>query len=230
MTIPNSTVRQHLVDGQNIIALTTGPDVYQPLTETAYGWSVIKNVLAAKESRDGLVLADFGTGTGQFAVWAKDTYPEMTVKAYDNDPAVQKYVEENLVTHAGLAADAVELSIMDVADIPATEEFDAIISTPPYYADIVKTLATITHSHMDDPEAAVFGGYKGLEVQTVFLDKAVETLKPGGVILVVHARSAKDDINEMLVDRGFTNISYTQDPNESDLMPVVDAGFTLAYK
>ena len=230
MTIPNSSVRQHLVDGQNIIALTTGPDIYQPLTETAYGWSVIKNALDALPSRDGLVLADFGTGSGQFAVWAKDTYPEMIVKAYDNDPATEKYVVENLTVHAGLPADAVEINIMDVADINGNTKFDAIISTPPFYADIVKTLGTVTHSHMDDPETAVYGGYKGLEVQTVFLDKAAQTLKAGGVILVVHARSAKDDINEMLVQRGFTNISYTQDPNESDLMPVVDAGFTLAYK
>lgn len=230
MTIPNSSVRQHLVDGQNIISLTTGPDVYQPLSETAYGWSVINAVLAAKESRDGLVLADFGTGTGQFAVWAKDTYPEMTVKAYDIDPATEKYVKENLTVHAGLAEDAVEINIMDVADINGNTKFDAIISTPPFYADVIKTLPNISHPHMNDPESAVFGGYKGLEVQAVFLDKAAATLKAGGVILVVHARSAKDDINAMLVERGFTNISYAEDANESELMPIVDAGFTLAYK
>jgi len=230
MTIPNSSIRQHVVNSGQIIALTTGPDVYQPLTETAFGWSVIKDALAALPSRDGLVLADFGTGTGQFAVWAKDTYPEMTVKAYDIDPATEKYIKENLTVHAGLAENAVEINIMDVAAIDGRTKFDAIISTPPYYADVVKTLPNISHPHQNDPEAAVFGGYKGLEVQTVFLDKAAQTLKTGGIILVVHARSAKDDIATMLTERGFSNLSYHQDSNVSELLPVVDAGFTLATK
>jgi methylase of polypeptide subunit release factors len=230
MTIPNSTVRQHVLSSGTILALTSGPDVYQPLTETAFGFSIAKNYLDTLASRDGLVAADFGTGTGQFAVWLKDTFPEVTVKAYDNDPATEKYVVENLTVHAGLSADAVEINIMDVADIDPATKFDFIISTPPYYADVVKTIPTITHSHMDDPETAVYGGYKGLEVQTVFLDKAAQTLNAGGAILVVHARSAKDDIAEMLTQRGFTNITYTEDPNDSDLNPVVDAGFTFANK
>jgi release factor glutamine methyltransferase len=229
MTIPNSSVRQHVVNSGDILSLTTGPDVYQPLTETTYAWSVMKAALDALPTTDGLVFADFGTGVGQLAISAKWTYPGMTVKAYDNDPATEKYIKENLTVHAGLAEDAIEINILDVANINGNTKFDAIISCPPYYADVVKTLP-IDHPHKNDPESAVFGGYKGLEVQTVFLDKAAQTLNAGGIILVVHARSAKDDINAMLTDRGFTNISYSQDPNVTELMPVVDAGFTLAHK
>ena len=229
MTIPNSSIRQHVTNAGTILSLTTGPDVYQPLSETTHAWVVLKEILAALPSRDGLVVADFGTGVGQLAIMAKWTFPELVVKAYDNDPAVEKYIVENLAVHAKLPADAVEVNITDVADIDGRTKFDAIISCPPYYADIVKTLP-IEHPHKNDPEAAVYGGYKGLEVQAVFLDKAAQTLKTGGVIVVVHARSAKDDIAAMLTERGFTNLSYHQDSNVSELMPVVDAGFTVAYK
>jgi len=230
MTIPNSSVRQLATSNGVTISLTSGPDVYQPLAETTPAWPIMKNLIDAAPSQDGLVFGDFGTGTGQFAIFAKWTFPGMTVKAYDNDPAVQKYVEENLVTHAGLTADAVELNIMDVADIDPDTEFDFIISTPPYYADVIKTLPSISHPHVEDPDSAVFGGFKGLEVQAVFLDKAAQTLKAGGAILVVHARTAKDDVADMLTQRGFTNLSYHQDANPSELMPIVDAGFTVAYK
>jgi methylase of polypeptide subunit release factors len=230
MTIPNSTVRQLNTSDGVTISLTSGPDVYQPLEETTPAWPIMKSLIDAAPPQAGRVFADFGTGTGQFAVFAKWTFPDMIVKAYDNDPAVQKYVEENLVTHAGLTADAVELNIMDVADIDPTTEFDFIISTPPYYADVIKTLPSISHPHTEDPESAVFGGFKGLEVQAVFLDKAAQTLKPGGAILVVHARTAKDDIADMLTQRGFVNLSYHHDSGESVLMPIVDAGFTVAYK
>ncbi len=229
MTIANSSIRQHVTGNGTIISLTTGPDVYQPLSETAPAWGVLKDILAALPSRDGITVADFGAGVGQFAIMTKWTYPEINVKAYDNDPAVEKYIVENLTVHANLAADAIDINIQDVADIANTEEFDAIISCPPYYADIVKTL-NINHPHLNDPEATVFGGYKGLEKQAVFMDKAVETLKTGGVLVTVHARSAKDDIATMLTERGFTNISYSQDENLSELMPIVDAGFTVAYK
>ena len=230
MTIPNSTVLNLQAGPDVTISLTSGPDVYQPLTETTPAWPVMHDIIAAKTSQDGLVLGDFGTGTGQFAIFAKWTFPGLVVKAYDNDPATEKYIKENLVTHAGLTENAIEINIMDVADIDPATEFDFIISTPPYYADVVKTLPNISHPHKDDPEAAVFGGFKGLEVQSVFLDKAAQTLKAGGAILVVHARSAKDDIANMLTQRGFTNLSYHQDANPSDLMPIVDAGFTVAYK
>jgi methylase of polypeptide subunit release factors len=212
-----------------ILSLTTGPDVYQPLSETTHGWTVLKNILQDLPSTDGLVLGDFGTGAGQFAIFAKWTYPGMTVKAYDIDPAVEKYIKENLTVHAGLAENAVEINIMDVADINGNTKFDAIISCPPYYADVVKTLP-ISHAHKDDPEAAVYGGYKGLDKQAIFMDKATQTLKAGGVLVTVHARSAKDDIAAMLTERGFTNISYHQDSNDSQLMPIVDAGFTVSYK
>lgn len=230
MTIPNSSVVELPVGPGTTLSLTTGPDVYQPLAETTPAWPVMHDIIAAKPSQDGLVFGDFGTGTGQFAIFAKWTFPGLVVKAYDNDPATEKYIKENLVTHADLTEDAIEINIMDVADITSSTKFDFIMSTPPYYADVLKTLPNVSHPHQNDPETAVFGGFKGLEVQAVFLDKAAETLKPGGAIVVVHARSAKDDIADMLTQRGFTNLSYSQDSNPSELMPVVDAGFTVAYK
>lgn len=230
MTIPNSSVRQHVVNSGDILSLCTGPDVYQPLTETAYAVVVAKNELDKLSSKNGVVVADFGAGTGQLGLALKTIFPELTVKLYEKDPAAEKYIVENTTVHAHLPADAVEVNIMDVASINGKTRFDAIISCPPYYADIVKTLPNISHPHTNDPDTAVYGGYKGLEVQTIFLDKAAQTLKTGGFVVVVHARSAKDDINAMLVERGFNNITYSQDPNLSDLMPIVDAGFTVAYK
>lgn len=230
MTIPNSSVRQHVVNSGDILALVTGPDVYQPLTETAYAVVVAKNELDKLTSKAGLVLGDFGSGTGQLGLALKNIFPELTVKLYEKDAAAEKYILENTTTYAGLAADAVEVNIMDVADINGNTKFDVIISCPPYYADIVKTLPNVSHPHTNDPESAVYGGFKGLEVQTVFLDKAAQTLKTGGFVVVVHARSAKEDISSMLTERGFSNITYSQDPNLSDLMPIVDAGFTVAYK
>jgi release factor glutamine methyltransferase len=230
MTIPNSSVRQHVVNSGDILALVTGPDVYQPLTETAYAVVVAKEELDKLPSRNGLVVADFGAGTGQLGIYLKAIFPELVVKLYEKDAAAEKYILENVTTHVGLAADAVEVNIMDVASINGKTRFDAIISCPPYYADVVKTLPNISHPHTNDPDATVYGGFKGLEVQAVFLDKAAQTLKTGGFVVVVHARSAKEDIATMLTDRGFSNITYSQDPNPSSLMPIVDAGFTVAYK
>lgn len=230
MTIPNSTVRQTAVESGEVLSLTTGADVFTPLSDTTPGWEFLREKIDALPSKDGLVLADFGSGTGQFAVFAKWTYPTMTVKAYEKSAAAEKYIKENLTVHAGLAEDAIEINIQDVATIDSAEKFDIIVSCPPYIPDIVKTMS-IPHSHSGDPEETWNGGYKGLEVQTVFINKAAETLKAGGILLVVHTKAQKDEVDALLLEKGFSlkTAPVHYDPGTPE-MALVDPQFTFATK
>lgn len=228
MTIPNSIEKHHVVNGGDDISLITGEDIYQPLSETAFAWRVLKDELNKLDSLAGKSFADFGAGSGQFAVWTKANFPDLAVTAYEIDPNAEKYIDANIL-HVGLAPGDVEVVIDDIANITGTDLFDAVISTPPFVADSVKKLA-INYPHEGDPEATVFGGYKGLEFHPAFLRKAFDTLKPGGFVVTVSARSQKNDIAEILDAIGFTTITYSEDENASELLPLVDAGFTLAFK
>lgn len=224
ISIPNSR-RVSMTDSSgNIFELITGADVYQPLLETAVGVNVFFKAYEDLGMPENFKVADFGTGTGQFGVMIKDKYPQTDVTVYDNDPAAEKYILANAELHNVDIA----VNIMDVADIADSEEFDAVISTPPYLPEILKKL-TFTGSHSEDPDNAIFGGFKGLEVAAVFIDKASKVLKSGGYIVQTHSFMQLEDITTLLTDGGFSNLE-TFRLNPSSPGDIEEAVFTIAFK
>jgi release factor glutamine methyltransferase len=211
--------------------MITGPDVYQPLKETSHTTVAMGQELQALEAADelgGLRVADFGSGTGQNAVWAKFVFPGLEVHAYDNDPNAEKYILAN----AELYNVDITTHIMDVADISNDEEFDIVLSNPPYYPAILKTLH-LAGSHSDDPDSAVYGGVDGTDVQAVFIAKAGNVLKSGGFIVAVHSRPQKEAVYTMLIQNGFgTPVTYdlANVADKTDELDLVNAVFTVAYK
>jgi methylase of polypeptide subunit release factors len=117
--------------------------------------------------------------------------------------------------------------MIDVADIDAPAYFDAVISTPPFLPSILRKIGWSGH-HSKDPDTAIFGGLKGLDAATVFINKAAEVLKTGGLLVQVHSRPQTQDITEILENAGFGNIETTR--LEAMDFEVEEAVFTVAYK
>jgi release factor glutamine methyltransferase len=225
ISIPDSsTVSITSPDGV-VFELITGADVFQPLMETTPAVDVFfKPYEDDFNKAAGFKLADFGAGTGALGIMVKKTYPQIDVTLYENDPAAEKYILANAELHS---AD-VTVNIMDVKDISDAEEFDAVISTPPHIPNIVKNL---NHPilHGEDPETAVYGGPRGLDVSKIFIEKAAQVVKPGGYIVTAHGLPQTDDIHTMLEENGFSNIT-TSRLNEPREFPIDEAVFTIAYK
>ena len=224
ISIPGSSRVSITTSSNAKFELITGPDVYQPLLETGMGANVFFSKYEALGMPENFKVADFGAGTGQFGIMIKQTYPQTDVTLYDNDPASEKYMLANAELHNVDVA----VNIMDVADIVAPGEFDAVMSTPPYLPEVLKKLA-YTGAHANDPENAVFGGFKGLEVAAVFIEKAAQVLKPGGFIVQTHSIPQAEDIATLLTDSGFENLD-TFRPNPSYAGDLAEAVFTIAFK
>ena len=223
ISIPDSTVVSKTFDGIEL-RVVTGPDVYQPLDQTSPAFTLLHDHLKTLESTEGLKIADFGSGTGQFSVWTKNVFPDTEVHAYDIDPNTEKYQDAN----KELSNVDFTSHIMNVRDIPSTEEFDAIISSPPFIPDVVKKIGIADYLN-DFPEVSIFGGYKGLEVIDIFIQKAGETLKSGGCLVQVHSPSQTEDVEELLVNNGFSGID-TWAPNVPTQLKLDEAMFTIAFK
>jgi methylase of polypeptide subunit release factors len=222
--IPNSIkVSMPNSDGV-IIEMITGADVFQPLKETTPALEVFFKQYRDMGTPDNFKVADFGSGTGQLGILVKRTYPQTEVSLYENDVDAEKYIRANAELHAV----DVSVNMMDVADITATAEFDAVISSPPFLPEILKKI-NWSGNHNSDPETAIFGGYRGLDVTKVFIAKAAEVLKPGGYIVQTHSHPQTEDVVALLGDAGFSNIETFRlnDPSELDLE---EASFTLAFK
>ena len=224
ISIENSTTLS-ITDADGVtLSMITGADVYQPFGETTPAIVALKQELAKKDSLAGLKLADFGAGTGQLGVIAKKFFPELEVHAYDNDANAEKYILAN----AELNNLEVTARIMDVADISNSDKFDVVISTPPFFPEILKRLS-YAGIHENDPESSVYGGVSGLDVQQVFVAKASDVLNDGGFVIAVHSPTQKDAVYEMLAAAGLSDVSTVVVDNGEEFN-VVDAVYTIAYK
>jgi release factor glutamine methyltransferase len=224
ISIENSTTLT-ITDADGVsLSMITGADVYQPFAETTPSIVALKAELAKKDSLDGLKLADFGAGTGQIGVIAKKFFPALEVHAYDNDPAAEKYILAN----AELNNLEVAAHIMDVADISNSDKFDVVMSTPPFYPEVLKKLS-YSGAHLQDPDSAVFSGVEGLDAQEVFINKAAAVLNQGGFVIAVHSPTQKDAVYAMLTAAGLSDLNTVVVDNGEEFN-IVDAVYTVAYK
>jgi len=224
ISIPGSTVKSATHSSGETLSMITGEDVYQPLSVTAPAFVLVKRELNKLSSLDGLKLADFGTGTGQLAVWSKKYFPALEVHAYDNDANAEKYVLANAELHNV----DITAHIMDVADISNSDKFDIVISTPPFYLEILKKL-NYAGDHPQGPETSLYGGQDGLDVQRVFVSKAADVLNAGGFIVTAHTAPQQETVYALLAEAGLSDIDTLVVDNGEEFN-LVDAVYTVAYK
>jgi release factor glutamine methyltransferase len=224
ISIPNSTKVSKPNSDNVIIEMITGPDVYQPLQETAPALEVFFKQYRDMGTPENFKVADFGSGTGQLGILVKRTYPQTEVSLYENDANAEKYILANAELHNV----DVSVNMVDVATIDAPAYFDAVISSPPFLPEILKRI-NWHGNNSDAPETAIFGGLKGLEVIDVFILKAAQVLKTGGYIVQLHSHPQTADVVSLLENAGFSNMETFRlnSPEELDLEEAV---FTLAFK
>jgi release factor glutamine methyltransferase len=93
-------------------------------------------------------------------------------------------------------------------DIPG-QQFDAIVSNPPYIA------ADDPHLKEGDvrfePLSALVSNKDGLEALTYIIEYSYEHLKPGGLLLMEHGFQQKKAVIELLNGHGYDNTQCWQD-------------------
>lgn len=165
------------------LELQVRPGVFVPRPET----ELIIDLLAEGLQGRGEHLADLCTGTGAIAAALLDELPTAQVTAVEIDPAALEVARENLSPH--IEAGRARILAADVTDARALAPLaglDALLSNPPYIpADAVPTDPEVREH---DPHRALYGGGEdGLEVPRAIIDRAVELLRPGGLLLMEHA-------------------------------------------
>lgn len=182
------------------LVLAVDPRVLIPRPETEVLVGEVLRWAAERGLTEGAAL-DLGTGSGAIALSLVGEGPFARVVATDASAAALEVAAAN-AERAG-AGGALELRHGSLFDpIGGGEEFDLIVTNPPYVADPERaTLAPEVRDH--EPGEALFAGPDGLAVIREIAAGAPPHLAPGGLLALEVGLGQAEAVAALLRERGF---------------------------
>ncbi len=153
-------------------------------------------------------LVDVGTGSGAIAIAFAHDWSHAAVTAIDLSPSALEVARSN-AEKLGFA-DCIRFLQGDLLAPVANEQFDIIVSNPPYVPAADRdSLAVEVRDH--EPSLALFAGNDGLDIYHRLIPQAFGTLAPGGFIALEIGYGQQAAVQLSLASTGFTNIEFTPD-------------------
>ena len=181
------------------LTVTAATLIPRPDTETLVDWALE----LLREAPSNARVVDLGTGSGAIALALKAGHPQANVQAVDLSPAALQVAERNAV-ELGLA---VRFHQGDWWLPLAGQQFDLIVSNPPYIAGADPHLPALRH----EPLAALTPGGDGLSALQTLIEGAPAHLHLGGWLLLEHGYDQAATVASALQRRGFTELALRHD-------------------
>lgn len=147
-------------------------------------------------------ILDLGTGTGALALALANKFPEAEVNAVDLSAEALSLAKEN----AASIVSEERIRFFEgswYAPIPEGEQFDLIVSNPPYLTEAEMTTAepeVVAH----EPHSALVSGSDGLDDLRTILTGASKHLKPGGLLALETGIAQEAELNALAQSAGFS--------------------------
>ena len=180
----------------------------RPDTETLVDWALTLGPSLGLDPASGLPMAateilDLGTGSGAIALALAHTWPTLgrsaRVTALDASAAALDVARAN---GQALALPVRWLLSQWFASMDRAEQFDLIVSNPPYIAASDPHLAVLQH----EPPQALVSGADGLDDLRSIVAQAPLYLRPGGWLLLEHGWDQAAAVRRLLDAAGFREV------------------------
>ncbi len=174
----------------------------RPETETLVEAALQKIAALQGDPERAIRILDLGTGTGAIALSLASELPHAEITATDiSEPALQIAAENADHLHT---RERIRLLLGDLFAPVASEQFDVIVSNPPYVArsDAASLPPELSH----EPEMALFAGADGLDVIRRLVAEAGDHLSPGGWLLFELSPEQVEVAEQELSSAGFVEL------------------------
>lgn len=205
---------QHITGlaGFRKLELEVGPGVFIPRPETE---QLVEVAISKLQGIPKPLVVDFCSGSGAIAIALSTEVSGSKVYSVEISETAHSYLIRN-VSKYGLDSDLVILGDVASALHEFVEQFDLVVSNPPYIPNEAVPLELEVRLH--DPEIALYGGEDGLDVVRVISARALTLLKPGGHLLLEHADSQASALSELLLSSGWEEVLSLRDLAGKDRM------------
>jgi release factor glutamine methyltransferase len=171
----------------------------RPDTETLVDWAL--EVLADWNAPR---IVDLGTGSGAIALALQQQRPDASVWAVD--------ASADALAVAGANAQRLGLNVQFALGswlqaLAPGQQFDAIVTNPPYIRADDPHLAALTH----EPLSALTSGADGLADIRAIIDQSPAHLAPGGWLLIEHGWDQAPAVQQLLRAAGFAAVQSRND-------------------
>ncbi|HEU6445136.1 MAG TPA: peptide chain release factor N(5)-glutamine methyltransferase [Gaiellaceae bacterium] len=181
------------------LTLAVDPRVLIPRPETE---TVVERCLALLAGVDVPLVLDVGVGSGAIALAIADERPDAQVVATDVSPGALAVAEEN---RRRASVDGRVRFVRGDLSAGETGPFDLVVSNPPYVAP--DELASLEPELLFEPRAALVGvgGHEAVACA------ALETLAPGGALVLEVGDGQAPSVERLLEELGFAEVAISAD-------------------
>lgn len=182
------------------LSLRVTPDTLVPRPDTERLVEVALSHLSATDTADML---DLGTGSGAIALALAHALPQARITAVDRSRPALAIAQAN-GERLGLP---VRWLHSDWFSALAGEQFQIIVSNPPYLAEDDPHLAHVCH----EPRSALVAGEQGLADLLHLVREAPRHLRDKGWLLLEHGATQAEAVRAALLRGGFVSVQTWQD-------------------